>query len=64
MFYINLMNDVLLYILRRLQCGLNKYVTWGLENNMHVYDSKTKAMVLNPAVEYNQRRCMTYTSHC
>ena len=35
-------------VLESLQIGLNDYVDWGLENNMHLNASKTKAMMIFP----------------
>ena len=43
-------------IVTRLQNGLSEYVTWGLNNNMHLNVSKTKAMLISPTVHYNLYR--------
>ena len=43
-------------VLNNLQTGLNDYVQWGIENNMHLNVSKTKAMLLFPTVDYNLHR--------
>ena len=42
-----------------LQEGLNQYVEWGTNNNMHLNVSKTKAMLLFPTVTYNQYHPLT-----
>ena len=36
-----------------LQKGLNDYVDWGINSNMHLNVSKTKAMLLFPMLNYN-----------
>ena len=40
-------------IMCKLQKGLDDYVTWGRNNNMHLNISKTKAMLVTPTVQYN-----------
>ena len=40
-------------IMNALQKGLNEYVTWGQNNNMHMNVSKTKYMLILPTVQYN-----------
>ena len=43
-------------IMNKLQTGLNEYVSWGQNNNMHMNASKTKAMLISPNVQYNLHR--------
>ena len=43
-------------IMSNLQKGLNEYVMWGLNNNMHLNISKTKAMLITPNIQYNLYR--------
>ena len=43
-------------VLNRLQYGLDRYVSWGHENNMHLNASKTKLMLLTPTFQYNLYR--------
>ena len=40
----------------KLQDGLNEYVEWGRNNNMHLKVSKTKAMFISPTIHYNLYR--------
>ena len=46
-------------VLTALQKGLNNYVDWGVNNNMHLNVSKTKAMLLFPSSDYNLYRPLT-----
>ena len=43
-------------IITTLQEGLNTYIEWGTNNNMHLNVSKTKAMLLFPTIDYNLYR--------
>ena len=43
-------------VCERLQYGLNDYVAWGLENNMHLNAMKTKSMLITPTTQYNLYR--------
>ena len=46
-------------ILICLQSGLDKYVAWGKDNNMHLNASKTKLMLVTPKPEYNLYQPLT-----
>ena len=49
-------------IMSKLQKGLNEYVTWGKNNNMHLNTNKTKTMLITPTVQYNIYRPLSSDS--
>ena len=41
-------------MIEKLQYGLDKYIEWGRNNNMHLNTSKTKAMLIPPQNDVNR----------
>ena len=51
-------------IMRNLQKGLNEYIMWGLNNNMHLNISKMKAMLIAGNIQYNLYRPLSTICEC